>query len=169
MLAQSFLEQGLRHLIMTQSRGVDPEICGLTVKLSPQRQKIIELLARVFGLQERPLTAPACSFKENVGAGIQPGNDADFFQSLAIGLTNYQSSSGGENDTADSHQVLERALFDIAKVLFPFSQEDFRNAATLVLRHKFVGIHEAMTGQSGESSANRRFPAAHESNEDQIG
>ena len=37
------------------------------------------------------------------------------------------------------------------------------------LRNEFVGIHEAMAGEPGETTAHRGFPAAHESNENEVG
>ncbi len=75
------------------------------------------------------------------------------FQGLAVGRTKDEAASRGENDAADSHQFLERALFHVAKVIFPISGENLRNIAALALHNELVGINKPMSGQSGKTTA----------------
>ena len=64
---------------------------------------------------------------------------------------------------------LECPLFQVSKVTFSTLGENLRDAATLILRNEFIEIDKAVTSEPGETATHRRFPAAHESDENEVG
>ena len=85
MLAQSLIEQNLRHFIMTQPRGIDSEVRRGIVKRAAHAEEIVKRLSRVDGLQQGPFYAARRSLEQHVGTRVQPGHDADLLQGLPIG------------------------------------------------------------------------------------
>ena len=76
---------------------------------------------------------------------------------------------GRKDDAADSHQVFECPLFQVSKVVLSALRENLGDAASLSLRNEFINIHEAVAGEPGETTTHRGFPAAHESDENEVG
>ena len=163
------IQKPLRGFIVSESGGIEAEIGGFGIKPAAGVEQSVEGLARIVGLQQRALAAAGGTLEENVRIGIQPGHDTDFLQGFPVFLTQDKPAAGGKNDSADSDEALHRPLLHFPEEFLAVTGKNLGNAPALALHDLIICVHEAVSGQRGQTAANGGFPAAHESDENEVG
>ena len=124
--------------VVTKSGGIHSKIRGHLVEIASDAQEFIEGPLWVIGLKKGAPATAHSPFKEDIRVGIQPSDNADPLQRFAVRGTKHKTSSGRENDAADSYQISECPLFQVSKVTFSTMGENLRDAATIRLRNEFI-------------------------------
>ena len=167
-VAHGEFEDFAGDLVVLDAGGIEADIGEGFVDGAAGGEEGIERGAGVGGLEEWAAAAAHGALEEDIGFGVEPDDDAGFFEGIAVGGIEDGTAAGGENDAREADEVGDDAPLDGAEALLALFREDGGYGFPLVLDDEVVGIHEAMAGGGGESAADCGFAAAHEADEDKI-
>lgn len=167
-MAHGLIQNFAGDFLVVDTGGIESEACQGFVDGSAGGEEGVEGFAWIVGLEQGAAAAAHGALEKHIGLCVEPDDDADFFQGLAVGFAQDGAAAGGEDDSGDADQIGENALLDLPEGLLAAFSEDGGDAFALVFDDQFIGIDKPVADNRGEPAPHGGFAAAHEADEHEI-
>ena len=99
---------------------------------------------------------------------LERDHDPALFESQKVLRVYHGAPAGGDHKTRPQNSIAYRLFFKPPERCFPILLKDVGDAPLLALLDPLVDIHECTAHLFGQRFSHRRFPGAHETDEDDI-
>jgi len=149
-------------------RGIEGGVCGFAIERFALGHEVGQRLSRVWGLEEGAPVVPGDAFEEGIERGGEPDDEAGLFQGFTVLGSEYGAAAGCDDAAGHVSDGFDGDGFDASERLLPVGPEDLSDFSSGARFDEFVDIDDLEPYAFGEDTPHGGFPAAHETDEDDV-
>jgi hypothetical protein len=158
----------MHHELYIRTSGVDHDIGNFAIKGIAQATELLQPLARIGSLQQRPVLVVTRALQNILHAGAQVHHRAACIQVGSVLRIENRPAAGSQHDALLRRQVANHFRFPPAETFLPFDFKNPRNRCTGTRFDLMVGINETLVQFLGQSASDSGFAGAHQADEKNI-